>query len=347
MIRRLTIPAIAGAMLLFAIYHVVTAQQASPNLPPPVEPARSPFGSTLAASGVVEAETENIAVGSHLPGVVVEVAVKVGQAVPAGAPLFRLDDRQLQSELALREANLEAARAQLAKLEAQPRAEELPAAEARVREAQATFESWSDQYERARRLSANGAIGDEEVVKLRQSRQAAQEQRDRARAELALLMAGAWAPDKAVARAGVAQMQAQLDMTRTEIDRLCVRAPIAGEVLQVNVRPGEFVGAPPGQALAVLGTTDRLHVRVDVDENDIHRFRADAPATARLRGDPRQEFPLRFVRIEPYVIPKKSLTGANTERIDTRVLQVIFAVEPGAPRLFVGQQVDTFVDVGK
>jgi len=347
MIRRLTIPAIAGAMLLFAIYHVVKAQQTVPNLPPPVEPARSPFGSTLAAAGVVEAQTENIAVGSHLPGVVVEVAVKVGQKVPAGAPLFRLDDRQMRAELALREANLESAKAQLAKLEMQPRAEELPASEARVREAQATLESWSDQYERARRLAANGAIGEEDVVKLRQSRQAAQEQLDRAKADLALLKAGAWAPDKAVARAGVAQMQAQLDMTRTEIDRLCVTAPIAGEVLQVNVRPGEFVGAPPGQALVVIGTTDRLHVRADIDENDIHRFRADAAATARLRGDPRQEFTLRFVRIEPFVIPKKSLTGANTERIDTRVLQVIFAVEAGAPRLFVGQQVDTYLDVGK
>ena len=71
------------------------------QLRPPVEPARSPFGQTLAASGVVEAKTENISIGSHLPGIVNQVVVSVGQRVKAGDPLFRLDDRHLQAELQL------------------------------------------------------------------------------------------------------------------------------------------------------------------------------------------------------------------------------------------------------
>ncbi len=62
-----------------------------------------------------------------------------------------------------------------------------------------------------------------------------------------------------------------------------------------------------------------------------------------LRGDTRQEYPLTFVRVEPYVIPKKSLTGDNTERVDTRVLQVIYAIESGRDRVYVGQQVDVFI----
>src|SRR5262249_4738682 len=138
--------------------------------------------------------------------------------------------------------------------------------------------------------------------------------------------------------------------TRTELDRLVVRALVPGEVLQVNVRPGEFVGAPPGQALIVLGDVSQKHVRVDIDENDVPRFRREAPAVARLRGDPRRAFRLRFVRVEPYVVPKKSLTGDSTERVDTRVLQVIYAIEPpadGSYRLgdvYVGQQMDVFVE---
>ena len=91
-------------------------------------------------------------------------------------------------------------------------------------------------------------------------------------------------------------------------------------VLQVNVRPGEFVGANPGQALVLLGAvTDRVNVRVDIDEHDIPRFKPGAPAVASLRGAPDKKYPLTFVRVEPYVIPKKSLTGDNTERVDTRV----------------------------
>jgi hypothetical protein len=66
-------------------------------------------------------------------------------------------------------------------------------------------------------------------------------------------------------------------------------------------------------------------------------------AVAKLRGDPKQEFPLRFVRVEPYVIPKKALTGDNTERVDTRVLQVIYAIDTRGTPLYVGQQLDVFL----
>ena len=103
-------------------------------------------------------------------------------------------------------------------------------------------------------------------------------------------------------------------------------------------------GAPPSQALVVLGNVTQLHVRVDVDEYDIPRFIAEAPARATLKGQPDGFFPLRFVRVEPYVVPKKSLTGDNTERVDTRVLQVIYAIDTGGRRLFVGQQLDVFID---
>jgi hypothetical protein len=66
-----------------------------------------------------------------------------------------------------------------------------------------------------------------------------------------------------------------------------------------------------------------------------------------LRGAASQEIPLRFVRVEPYVIPKKSLTGDNTERVDTRVLQVIYALEPTAQPVYVGQQVDVFIEAAR
>ena len=184
-------------------------------------------------------------------------------------------------------------------------------------------------------------------MKLRTSRQAAQEVYDRMKAELGLMRAGAWEPDKLIASANVTQNRAQLDMTNVEIDRLSVKAPIDGEVLQVNVRPGESVGTPANQPLIVLGNIDSLHVRVEIDENDIHRFSADGMAEARLRGDPKQRFKLSFVRVEPFVIPKRSLSGVNTERVDTRVLQVIYAIEKGTIPLYVGQQVDVFLESAK
>jgi hypothetical protein len=121
---------------------------------------------------------------------------------------------------------------------------------------------------------------------------------------------------------------------------------VAFRVLQVSVRPGEYVSASSNQPIIVLGTIGRLHVRVDVDENDIGRFRPGMKGSAAPRGEPGARYPLTFVRVEPYVIPKRSLTGGNTERVDTRVLQVIYAIDvPDAP-LYVGQQLDVALDAG-
>ena len=134
--------------------------------------------------------------------------------------------------------------------------------------------------------------------------------------------------------------------TKTEIERALVRAPVDGEVLKVYVHPGEYVGTQPGQALVVLGQLGRLHVRVDISEHDIDRFQTGLPARAVSRGKARQEYALRFVRVEPFVVPKKSLTGDNTERVDTRVLQVIYVLEGAEGRVYVGQQLDVFLDLG-
>lgn len=345
MIRSYILPLAGVGALIFATLHVVKAAQPKPVLDPPVAPARTPFSDTIAGAGIAEPRTENISIGAHVPGVVAEVFVRVGQQVKRGEVLFRIDDRQLRAELSVREAMLASAEAQLAKLEDMPRAEELPPAEAKVREGKATLERHEDVLERSRRLRASRVLPEEELIRAQKEYESAREQLSRAQAEYELLRAGAWGPDKAVARAGVRQARAQVEETRVELDRLGVRASVDGEVLQVNVRPGEFVGTPPGQAFVVLGDIRRLYVRVDIDEHDIPRFRTGAPARASVRGAQHVEFPLQFIRVEPYVIPKKSLTGDNTERVDTRVLQVIYAVDSSDHRLYVGQQLDVFVDL--
>jgi HlyD family secretion protein len=338
------LPIVAIALIAFAVHYLGQTGSKLPELPPPVQPTKSPYDNTVAGAGIVEPETENISIGSPLPGVVVKVNVKVGQKVKIGDPLFQLDDRQLKAELAIRKATLDDAKAELERLDAQPRKEELPAAEARVREAKADWENWEQQWARGEKLVTQKVMPEEEFIERKQSAMGARERYNRAVADYDLLKAGAWEFDKRVSQTKVEEAQAQVNQTQTELDRLVVRALVDGEVLQVNVRPGEFVGAPPTQALVVLGNVTQLHVRVDIDEYDIPRFIPEAPARATLKGQPDDSFPLRFVRIEPYVVPKKSLTGDNTERVDVRVLQVIYAIDAGNRRLFVGQQLDVFID---
>src|SRR3954453_7874327 len=339
------LPVIAIAMIAFSVQYLAKAKERMPKVRPPVQPAENPFQNTVAGAGMVEPETENISVGTPLPGIVVEVIVKVGQRVKTNAQLFRIDDRDRKAELEVRKTMLADAKASLARLEAMPRPEELPATEAKVKEAQADWENWEQQWSRGEKLVAERAISQEEFLERKQSAVQARERYNKAVADLNLLKAGTWEFDKRVAKAAVDRAQAQVNQAQTELDRLVIRALVGGEVLQVNVRPGEFVGAPPGQALIVLGSVTQLHVRVDIDEYDIPRFVPDAPARAMLKGQPTADFfPLRFVRVEPYVVPKKSLTGDNTERVDTRVLQVIYAIDTAGKRLFVGEQLDVFID---
>src|SRR5262249_57732752 len=72
-----------------------------------------------------------------------------------------------------------------------------------------------------------------------------------------------------------------------------------------------------------------------------------APAVGHVRGNAELKAPLRFVRFEPFVVPKRSLTGDSTERVDTRVLQVIYRIEQDDVPMFVGQQLDVFIDGAK
>jgi HlyD family secretion protein len=119
-------------------------------------------------------------------------------------------------------------------------------------------------------------------------------------------------------------------------------------VLQVNVRAGEF--APSGvlnPPLILFGKLDRMHLRVDVDENDAWRFRKDVAAMAFVRGNRELKTDLMVERVEPYVVPKRSLTGDSTERVDTRVMQAVYSFPRGALPVYVGQQMDVFIEVKK
>jgi len=341
------LPVLALAMFALAAYHVSTNETATGTKQPPRQPPVSPYEQTVAGAGagLIEAESENIEIGSRVPGVVVEVFVSDGDKVQAGDRLFRLDESQLQAQLGVRKAELASAEAELSRLEQQPRPERIPLMEATVEEAKATLAERRDDYERFEDLARQEAATEGQLIDARHAFEAAEARLEKAEADLALLEAGAWEAEIAVARSAVEQAEAAVNATQTELDRLVTHALVDGEVLQVNIRPGEFVNAPPAGPLVLLGSLEQLHVRVDIDEYDIPRFDPGAPATGMLKGRPDLDFPLRFVSVEPYVIPKQSLTGRNTERVDTRVLQAIYAVEPNAnnPTLYVGQQVDVFI----
>ncbi len=355
MIHKYILPLLAVALLVFAVAHALHTQRPELDTPPPVPPPVTPFGKTVAGLGMIEPSTEasgtgNIAIGSQLAGAVTRVCVRIGQTVKAGDLLFELDKRQTEADLKVRQAALLVAEEQLRRLKLQPRPEEIPVSAAQVEIAEANLHEQEDLYQRGWKLFGTGAMAREDFVTRQQARQSARAQLAQAKANLALLKAGAWEPDKAIAAATVEQARAQVEQAKTTLALLQIRAPLDGTILQVNIRPGEYVSTFGGQSLILMGNLQPLHVRVNVDEEDLPRLKLHAPARARIRGDAQQEaIPLSFVRLEPYVVPKTSLTGANTERVDTRVVQLIYAVDPNTrlvqeKKILVGQLVDVFID---
>ncbi len=331
---------------------------AATRLPPPTAPASTGPGDTrsvVAGVGIVESAGRNVAVGSPLSGVVVAVPVEVGDRVTAGTPLIELDSRSARAAVAVSQAEVGAQRARLRELLAQVanRRARLASATASVRQAEAALAFAQHQLQRVESLRDKGAATGEEIEQRRLNRETEEVRVETARAtqleaqsDLRLLVGEGetTAPSVALAEALIAQAEAALrrDQVLLELHTICSPGPC--QVLQIKIRPGEFLPANQLTTPAiVVGVTNPLHVRVEIDEADIPRFADDAPAYAQVRGRTDRQVPLKFVRREPLVTPKSSLAGGQRERIDTRVLEVIYSVTPEELQATVGQLVDVYV----
>jgi HlyD family secretion protein len=347
MFNKYVLPLVAFAGVVFAVFYTVVQARQEPRPPTPVmQPPSRPSSKikVIAGAGLIEAQKENIPIGTNVPGVVWEVFVKKGDFVKTGDPLFRIDDRDLKAQLRIREAELASARAQLDKLQAAPRPEDIPPARAFVEESKAKLADAEAAVGRTEKLYNRQMISASDYDKDRFNFFAAKATAARAKADLEKILAGTWKEDIEVAEAAVMQAQSQVDSIKINLDRLTVHALADGQVLQLNVRLGQFAASAWKEPMVVLGDVKKLHVRVDIDENDLPYFEKGAEAMATLKGRPMVRFPLKFVYVEPYVIPKQSLTGSNSERVDTRVLQVVYALPEDRPvDVYVGEQMDVYL----
>ncbi|HQU09770.1 MAG TPA: hypothetical protein PLV25_07395, partial [Opitutales bacterium] len=336
--------AIALAGLTLAISTVIQEHPARKKATPDNPPPRSPFSSTVAGAGIIESNTENILIGTPLPGIIYKIYVKPGEIVSANAPLFLLDPRAYLAQREQLTAAVEVAQAQLELLKMQPRPETVPPQEAKVQQSQSSLAEAKLLWDNVAPLEGTGAIGEEALLVRKLGYQLAQAQLQEQTADLSLLLAGAWKPDIDIAQANLDLAKANLNAVNVDLERIVVRAPVAGTVLRINTHLGEY--APSGvldTPLIVFGNTHPLNVRVDIDDKNVPLFSADEPAYAVPRGATQIKYPLKFVRIEPYVVPKQNLTGATTELVDTRVFQVIYSLPEDVQGLYVGQQMDVFI----
>ena len=326
--------------------------------PPVFKPVSSPYESAIFANGIIESDQSNgsnINIYPEVSGPITKVFVHEGQTVSAGTPLLTIDDSVQRATTEQLRLQSEAATALLNELKAQPRAETLAIAAAQVGLADSNLKAARDQYDKDRAsydidtksISKDVLDTAEDAVK-----QAAAGL-DVARKQYELTKAGAWSYDIASQEKQVEALRQAYQAADALLQKYSIKAPIDGIVLSVYAAAGSYVSSqgaydPYTQGfdqLVIMGPPqDYLAVRCYVDEILVSRLPSKWHMVAQMSITGTDiKVPLEFVRVQPYVSPKIELSNERQERVDLRVLPIIFRFQKKDVPVYPGQLVDVYI----
>ena len=254
----------------------------------------------LLLSGTVE--SRDVGVGSLVGGRVASVEVEEGEEVTAGQLLVTLESDFVDIQIREQEAAVARTRAALERVTTGPRREELR--RARI--------AWEDAERERRRL---GALRAESVIGQQQYDSAAA-RADAAHETLEELTRGSRSEDVSESRAAVAQAEGRLDYLKRQRAEMEVRAPAAGRIEVLDLRPGDLVGA--GQPFLTLLEPEELWVRVYVPETRLAGVRVGQGAAITVDGISGRIFSGRVTEIRS----RGEYTPRNIQTLDQRNDQV-------------------------
>jgi HlyD family secretion protein len=350
---------VSGIGLLFAITSAFIASQQPKALPPAFNPAANPYTKGIYANGIIEsvqAQGENINIYPEVSGPITRVVVAEGAKVHKDDLLLTIDDSVQRATAEQQFSQAEAARAMLDELKAEPRHENLAVAEAQVNNAQATLKNAQDQLAKQEQSFAidSKSVSRDALDNARNAERIAATNLEVIQKQYSLTKAGAWVFDIRNQEKQYAALTKSYTASAALLAKYSIRAPADGVVRSIQAAVGSYVSAQGAydsytggmNPLIVMSTPDdNLQVRVYVDEILINRLADPAKMTAEMfiRGTD-MHVPLTFSRIQPFVSPKIELSDARQERVDLRVLPVIFHfASTKALRLYPGELVDVYV----
>ena len=318
--RLIIVLAVIGVLFGIATAYVFGIQK--PPQPPAFTPASNPYKHGIYANGIVESvqdSGENINVYPDVSGTVSAIFVADGQRVSVGDRLFQIEDSVQRGivDQQLAQANL---------------------AQAQIKVAQATLKNLREQYDKQ---AASARLDPRSVSK---------DTLDNARNSVAIAQANLEAADKQFIAATKAY-----EAARALLDKYLVRAMSEGTILAINSTVGSYASPQGiyGTYTQLFGPVVRmgkiqngLQVRCYLDEILIERL----PRTSTMRATmfihgSTTPIALKFIRLQPNVVPKIQLSNERTERVDLRVLPVIFNFDvPPAMAIYAGQLVDVYIE---
>ena len=350
---------LSGLGAALAVISAIIFSQQPKAQPPAFAPAANPYAKGIYANGIVESEQaqgENINLYPEVSGQVTSVAIAEGSIVHKGDLLLTIDDSVQRAAAEQQKSQAEAALALLQELKAQPRRETLEVAAAGVENAKASLKSAQDarsKQERSYEIDSR-SVSLDSLDGVRNAERIAASNLELVRRQYDLVKAGAWSYDIQNQQAQYAALSKAYAASSALLAKYSLRAPSDGMVMKVEANVGSTVSAQGaydsytqsfGPVIVMGQAGTGLAVRAYVDEILVHRLPDPAVMQAQMfiRGTD-QRLALTFMRVQPYVSPKIELSNQRQERVDLRVLPVLFRFDkPKGVNLYPGQLVDVYI----
>ncbi len=313
---------------------------------PPVRAEQVPAAATsesITAAGRVEPASEEIRLGAGFDGRIERVMVEEGQQVSKGQVLAIFESGELKARVSLAAAVVQARQAALERLENGSRVEQRREAEATVRELTAMMELAKAELARRAELHRQGLIARVEHEVAERDFQVAAARADAARQRAALVDDETRPEDLRRGAAELDEARATLQEAEALLEKTVLRSPIDGKVLRRHRQAGEAVSRLNESPVLTLGDCSRLHVRVEVDENDVARVHVGQWAYVRADAFGPRRFPGEVIRLGNMLGRKSIRTDEPAEKMDAKVLETLVALEPGT-QIPVGMRVDVYLE---
>ncbi|HUK57289.1 MAG TPA: biotin/lipoyl-binding protein [Nitrospiria bacterium] len=328
-------------------------------LPPVFNPATNPYEKGIYVNGIIESYQstgENINLYPEVSGRVTQILVAEGDIVNKGTPLLKIDDSVQRATAEQQKSQAEAALSLLEELRAQPRKETLEVATAQVELARANLKSAQDQLAKQLRsfeldpqsVSKDTLDNAENTVNVAKANLEVVER------QYELTKAGAWSYDVQSQEKQANALSKAYTASNALLAKYTLTAPADGVILSIAAAVGGYISSQGAyetytqgfSPVIVMGSSEEyIGIRCYIDEILIHRLPQASQMSARMfiRGTD-TSIPLEFVRVQPYVSPKIELSNQRTERVDVRVLPVIFRFQrPKDIHVYPGQLVDVYI----
>ncbi len=350
---------ISGAGLLLALISAFIFARQPKTQPPLFNPAANPYAQGIYCEGLIESDQphgENINIYPEISGPITQVLVREGQKVHRDEALLSIDDSVQRATAEQQRSQADAALALLEELRAEPRPESLAVAVAQVDNARASLKNAADTLAKQQRSYDldSRSVSLDALDNARNAEKVAATNLEVVQRQYELTRAGAWIYDVQNQQRQYTALSKAYAASAALLAKYTLRAPTDGVVLALQTGVGSYV-SPQGAydsytqgydpLIVMAAPQSHLQVRAYVDEILIHRL----PDPSRMRAEmfirgTDTHLPLTFARIQPYVSPKIELSDQRQERVDVRVLPVIFRLENSADlNLYPGQLVDVYV----